>query len=127
MATLTVNQLTQTATIRDTTSDIFESCASGGDVMPNAPNTFAVFENKSGTSITVTFVAQNTTVDVEGYGTAIATASTTAVIDDSGTEEYAFVALPPIRFNNSSHQVSITYSAVTSLKVAVFQLGVNKG
>jgi len=129
MATLDINQLAQTPIIRDTTSsgsDIFKACTGGGDVMPNAPNTFAVFENKSGGSLTVTFAAVTTTVNVEGFGTAISTPNVTAIINDGGNEEYAFVALPPNRFNNASGQVGLSYSGVTSLKVAIFQLAVNK-
>jgi hypothetical protein len=129
MATLTINQLTDTATIRDTDSDIYETCASGGDEFANAPDTFVIVENAhNSASRTITFAAVKTTVSVEGYGKAIATASVTMVIDPSGNQPTGLIALPPIRFNDSSHKVQVTYSdSAADLKIAVFQLGVNRG
>lgn len=114
MATLTV----QTAVVTGV-QPTFNSAAGGGDVFANDGNTYAHFVNGSGGSITVTFDAVPTSVNKEGFGDI--TISDTAVAIPAG-EQRVIGPFPQARFNNSSGQVSMTYSGVTSLTVATIKL-----
>lgn len=104
MATLTV----VTTTLAGTAAAA-ASCAAGGDVFPNNGKTLVEITNGSGGSLTPTFAATGTLQNgavIASVATAIA-AGVTRV----------FGPFPPELFNNSSGQVAITYSGVTSLTI----------
>lgn len=108
MATLTV----QSTPISGDASITFASAAGGGDVFSNNGRTFLAINNASGSQITVTFVTPRT-VD----GLSVADAAVTVDNNKIG------IAGPfdPATFNNSSNQVAVSYSGVSSVTVAAFQ------
>lgn len=89
------------------------ACAGGGDVFPNDGNTMIIIENGSGGDITVT---ATTSKSIQGLAVADA-----AVVVTAG-EERAIGLFDPALFNNSSGQVALTYSGVTSLTVQVIRV-----
>jgi len=128
MATLTVNDITETANVRDTDSDVFVAAASAGDEFVNQPGTWVELLNvHGGASRTITFTSQKTTVAVDGFGQSISTGNVTAVLNKTANEESAIIALPPVRFNDGNGKVQVTYSdSAADIKIAVFRLAVNK-
>jgi hypothetical protein len=114
MATLTVqtfSELGLTAT--------YASCAGGGDVVANNGDTVLHVKNGSGGSITVTVTKQSSaTINDPVYG--VMTKANVAVAIGAGAE--AFIG--PFKvdgFNNSSGQIAITYSGVTSLTIVAIK------
>lgn len=91
-----------------------------GDTVENNGKVFLHYKNGSGSEITVTITAQTTSVDSSVYGD-LTKANATQAIAASG--ECFIGPFAPPAYNNSSSQIVVTYSAVTSLTVAALQLG----
>lgn len=89
------------------------SCAGGGDVFPNDGNIMIIVENGSAGDLTVTATTSQT---VQGLAVA-----DSAIVVTAG-EERAIGLFDPALFNNSSGQVALTYSGVTSLTVQVIRV-----
>lgn len=109
MATLTV----RSTPIEGGTGDLTtSSAAGGGDVFPNDGQTFFFVSNGSGGQITVTFTTAQTVdgLDIEDPA---------FTIENGGFG--IFGPFPTKRFNNSSGQVAVAYSGVTSVVVAAFK------
>ena len=94
--------------------------AGGGHTVENNGKVFLHYKNGSGGEITVTITAQTTSVDSSVYGD-LTKANATQLIAASG--ECFIGPFSPPAYNNSSSQIVITYSGVTSLTVAALQLG----
>lgn len=111
--------LTRQASARTGTSLTFASCAAGGDVVTNADGkTFLLVVNGSGGALTVTVAAQVTSLSTP-YGTLEMSNKAKSV----GAGETAIIGpFEPTLFNNSSNQLAITYSGVTSLTIAACYL-----
>ena len=115
MATLTVQTITESGKVAT-----YASCEGGGDVVENDGSVFLHLKNASGGELTVTITAQTTTVDTSLYGD-LTKANATQAIAASGE---AFIGpFPPSAYNNTSSQIAITYSGVTSLTIAALRLG----
>lgn len=117
MATITVNNSSLSGLI---INDQLTAAAGGGDVFANDGKTYFVVNNGSGASINVTFTAQNTSVSKSGYGNVSITDTVVAV--DAG-DETIIGPFPTARFNNTSGQVSVSYSSATSVTVAAIRAG----
>lgn len=107
MAVLSVQQILRTGT-----GVTFASANSGGDSFPNTGNEVLHVKNGGGSSVTVTINSQaqcsfgfdhDETVSVPAGG------------------EREIGPFPKSRFNDTSDRVNVTYSAVTSVTVAVKQ------
>lgn len=85
--------------------------ASGGDEAPTGPGRFLYVKNASAGSVTVTVVTPGTV-----SGLAIADASLVVAAGASGIIPLANI------FANALGRAPITYSAVTSVTVGVFEL-----
>ena len=113
MATLAVESTSRAAggSVLDVT---LNTAAGGGDVFPNDGKTVLVIENGSGGDITVTV----------GGGTNPANGKAYAAEDHIVVAGDSCIAGPfnPGDYNNSSGQVALTYSGVTSLTVGVVSL-----
>lgn len=104
----------------DSGADIaFTAAAGGGDQFLNAANTVLLVKNEDASSKDVTITAQSTSVNTPGYGPTTkadtvhtVAAGETAIIGTFGSRA----------FNDSSGYVQITYSAVTSVSVAVLKI-----
>lgn len=100
----------------------FASCAGGGDVVDNSDGkTFLYVKNGSGGSLTVTIAAASgaSSISDPKYGTL----SKSAVAKAVGAGADAIIG--PFKkqgFNNSSEQLAITYSGVTSLTIAALKI-----
>lgn len=94
----------------------YAACAAGGDVVTNDDGkTFLHVKNSSGGSLTVTVTAQSTSVNTGTHGTL--TVSNVAIAIPAG-QERMIGPFPKQAYNNSSKQLAITYSGVTSLTIA---------
>lgn len=115
MATLSVQDLVRSGGMEAS----YAAANSGGDVMPNDGKTVLHVKNGSGGNITVTAAAVITSKDLGGtYGPF--TRASVAVQVDAGEERF-IGPFPKSTFNNSSGQVALTYSGVTSLTVAALK------
>ena len=107
--------LTRQAKSRAGTTLTFASCAGGGDVVDNTDGkTELIIVNGSGGALTVTVAAQVTTINTP-QGNYEMTNKAKSV--GAG----ATVIMGPFEpglFNNSSGQLAITYSGVSSLTIA---------
>lgn len=104
MAVLTVTQISRTGTLES-----LVAAAAGGDLLPNTGKEWIEVNNGGGSSINVT---------ITGYVDGVAvTAQTIAVANSTRRKIGPF---PPTAYNNSSNQVAIGYSAVTSVTVGAF-------
>lgn len=115
MATLSVQDLATTGT-----QVSFASVAAGGDVFANDGKTYLKFKNSNASTRTVTIAGNAFTKP--GFGTiSAADAAETITIPGSGTNsgEIDSGFFPTGRFNNSSGQVSMTYSTDSGVTVAV--------
>ncbi len=111
MATLTRQDKTEVGT-----QLTFASAAGGGDVVDNSDGlTSLIIINGSGGDITVTVTAQNTGATNQEYGTLTKADSATVV---AAGETWMVGPFRKVPFNNSSRQIAITYSGVTSLTIA---------
>lgn len=105
MSTLTVLQAGRTTNGANLAG---VSAAGGGDVFPNDGKTVLVIKNGGGAGITLTVV---TPVTIDG----LAVTDLTATIGAGETR--AIGPFPPAWYNDGSGNVSLTYSAVTSVTV----------
>jgi len=108
MATLTV----QTAVLAGVTPS-YAACAGGGDDFLNTGREMVHIKNGSGGALVVTFVTPKT---YQGVALADPTVSVGA-----GSEEM-IGPFPPGIFNGAAALLSMTYSGVTSLTIAVIKL-----
>lgn len=112
MATLSVQNLSEVGGALT-----YAAATSGGDVFPNADDrTFLHVKNGGGSSVNVTITAQTVSATVPGLG--VVTKANRVVAVPAG-EDRMIGPFPSKAFNNSSNQVAVTYSAVTSVTVAV--------
>ena len=113
MATITVT--TTSADAGYNMTDDLTAAAGGGDAFANDGNTFFVVANGGGGAIT--FGA--TTANTAGKNAfAIADAS----VSVGAGKTYIFGPFEPGIFNNSSAQVAVTYSGVTTVTVGAFKI-----
>lgn len=117
MATLTV--LTMAAVTGGLKALV--SAAGGGDQFanPSDARTYLEVLNGSGGSITVTITAQNTTFAVPGKGNLTAANGGGAVAAGAAR---VFGPFPAEIYNDSSGNVQVTYSGVTSLTVQAIKV-----
>jgi hypothetical protein len=97
----------------------FNTCNAGGDQIPSNANARIIIDNQDAAAKTVTFTPANTTVQLDAYGTLTRSAIVVVV---PATTRWA-MKNPAGIFADGSNNLNITYSAVTSLKIAsvVFQ------
>jgi len=115
MATLTRQQITSSGL-----AATYSSAAGGGDVVDNTDGkTWLHVKNASGSSINVTITAQVASAGFDGYGTL--TVSNIVVAVAAGAEKF-IGPFPRNAYNNSSNQLAISYSAVTSVTIAALYL-----
>lgn len=117
MATLTVTKLDDSAGVNPETG--FAAASVGGDVMPNGEgDAFVIVKNDGGGSINVTATIQSGSRTIEGFGTL--TKSSLVVAVPAG-ERRVLGPFPRGAWNNSSGQVALSYSGVTSVTVRAFR------
>jgi len=109
MATKSVQTIIRTGT---GLTPAYTSCSGGGDVFPNAGNEVIHIKNGHSGAQTVTIVSQST---VDGLAVA-----DRAIAIPAGEERF-IGPFPQGTYNNSSGQVELTYSGVTSLTIAVLK------
>lgn len=109
MATLTVVDVTTAGA-----APSFVACAGGGDQFNNDGHTMVEVKNASGSPITVTFVAQTACNQGSIHSTTVSVPATTG--------DRMCGPFDPARYNDANGNCQITYSAVTSLTVAVISL-----
>jgi hypothetical protein len=98
----------------------FESAAGGGDTFPNANGDVMFYiKNGGGGSINVTFTVQQTTVKKPGFGDV--TAADLVVAVGAGVD-MLIGSFPTLKYNNSSSQVVVSYSGVTSVTVRTIRM-----
>ena len=73
----------------------------------------------AGGTVTVTAVAKKTTVSLPGYGSAVATGNITLTVADGAQ---IVMQLPTARFNDAGGNAWLTFSEVTGVTIAVFDL-----
>mgnify|MGYP000143141154 CR=1 FL=1 len=110
MAVLPVNSVSRAGLSE---ASLFNACTAGGDLLPNDGRQWVEIINASGGAITVTANGY-----IDGANVAVKTYSIPAT-----TGRFKIGPFPPGTFNNASNQVSLTYSAVTTLTIAAFTLG----
>ena len=111
MATLTRQDCKETAL-----EATYAAAAGGGDVITNTGgNTILHVKNGSGGNITLTVTAQKTTASNSAFG--VLTKSDSVTVVTAGEERF-IGPFEPNAFNNSSGQIEITYSGVTSFTIA---------
>lgn len=115
MATLTVKDIVEAGL-----DPALEAAAGGGDQFTNddSQRTFFVANNGSGSPITVTIPAVDTSKGQAGFGTM--TRPDLVVVVPAGEERY----IGPVAnaFTDNSGFAQVTYSGVTSLTVAAVKL-----
>jgi hypothetical protein len=114
VATLVVNTIDRIGTIADLIS-LLSAAAGGGDVFPNDGQTFLVIDNGDVAGKTVT-IAFNTNINVDGQAPSAKTITVAAgkiAIEGPWPSQW---------YNDVNGNVDLTYSAVTNLKVGVFNL-----
>lgn len=111
MATLTEQTFDEGGT--DLTLD---AAAVAGDQFANTGKQLLIISNGDASSKTVTITAQDTSFEDKEYGNAVKQNQSLAVAAGSVGIMGPF---PRRAFNDSSDNVQITYSAVTSVEVAV--------
>lgn len=114
MATLTVQDVDLTTGVQPT----FVAAAAGGDEYANDGKTYAHFRNGSGSAITVTVAAQQTSVDDAQFGRIVPSNRTFTVAANS---DRVIPYLAAGLYNSTNGRVVMTYSGVTSLTVAAIR------
>lgn len=92
------------------------AAAGGGDQFANQGQQILIISNGDASSKTVTVTAQNTSFESSTYGNSVKQDQALAVAAGSVGIMGPF---PVASFNDSSGNAQITYSAVTSLEIAV--------
>jgi hypothetical protein len=118
-ASLTITNLDENLSVADVVATAV-AASGGGDTAPNDGHTYLYVNNGGSGSITVTVTAQNTTIKPPGGGGVMTKSNITDTI--AAGKEGLMGPFPPGFFNNSVGQISITYSAVTSVKVLAVRL-----
>ncbi len=91
------------------------AAAGGGDVVDNRDGrTVLIIKNAHSSPQTVTVVVQDTNASTPKFGT---TVKTDAVLAVTNAKEATLGPFPVAAYNNSSHELVITYSGVTNLSV----------
>lgn len=108
MATLTPQQVVRTGL-----EATYTAAAGGGDVFPNTGREIVDIVNGGGGDITLTIVTPGTY-----QGQALAD---DAVVVTAGERRHVG-PFPPEMYNNSSGQVALAYSGVTSVTVAILKI-----
>lgn len=88
------------------------AAAGGGDTAPVGPGRFLYVNNGSGGSLTVTVATPGTVSGLAIADTAVAV----------GAGDHALIPLSNV-FRGANGRAAVTYSGVTSLTVAAFELG----
>ena len=114
MAALTISPIVVTGL---DSSALFTAAAGGGDTFVNTGREFIYVKNGDASGITVTFTTA-------GTFTSQSLALTDPAVSVGATDEMIIGPFDVGAFNNTSGQVAVAYSAVTSVTVAVFQLPV---
>lgn len=112
MATLTVQTYDESGT-----DLIMSAAAAGGDQFANLGKEHVIIVNNDTASKTVTITAQKTSYDFGRSGTVVKQNQQVAVSASGGVAVIGPFSTDA--FNDSSGNVQITYSAVTSVEVAV--------
>ncbi|CAO3428687.1 hypothetical protein [Azospirillum argentinense] len=99
----------------------YAAAASGGDTFVNADDrTFLHVKNGSASSVNVTVTAQTTSTNVPGFGP-VTKANQVVAVPANG--DRLIGPLPTKAFNNPANsQVSVSYSATTTVTVAVVRV-----
>lgn len=95
------------------------TASGGGDVFSNTGNEMLVIRNADATSKTVTVNTQVTSFDSNRFGKSV---KENQVITVAAGATAVMGTFARNSFNNASGQVEVTYSAVTSLTVAVIRV-----
>ena len=114
MATLAAQKITDTGTIAS-----MSTATGGGDEFKNTGLEFLFVQNAHSGSHTVTVTAQVTNIHHQQFGTVVK--ENIVKVVTAGAEAFIGPFKQPA-FNDSNNKVQITYSAVTSLNVAVLYL-----
>ena len=109
MALLTTQEISASGT-----TPSYASANAGGDTFNNSATTFAHYKNGSGGELTLTFAS---TVSNPRPGLA---ASNFALAIPAGQERMVWLSRKG--FNNADERVSVSYSGVTSLTVAILKM-----
>jgi hypothetical protein len=112
MATLSVQDLTAAGL------NATYNSAGAGDQFTNDGATFLHVKNGSGSSVTVTLTAQKTSIDDSTYGVLTISDATVSV---PGSGDRFFGPFPPAVFNDANGKAQISYSATSSVTVAVLR------
>jgi len=112
MATLTVQTYDESGT--DLT---LSSATGGGDQFANSGRESLIIVNNDASSKTVTIAAQTTSFEDTDFGNAVKQDQSVTVSASGGVAKIG--PFSKRAFNDGSGNVQITYSAVTSLEVAV--------
>lgn len=114
--------LTRQTIIEAGLTPTFAACAGGGDVVDNSDGmTFLYVKNASAGSITVTIAAASGAASVADPKFGTLTKSAVAKVILAGAD----AIIGPFKkqgFNNSSEQLAITYSGVTTLTIAALKI-----
>ena len=114
MATLTAQKITDSGA-----TAAMASASSAGDEFVNTGLEFLFVQNAHSGSHTITVTAQVTNIHHQQFGTVVK--ENIVKVVTAGAE--AFIGpFKQSAFNDSNNKVQITYSAVTSLNVAVLYL-----
>lgn len=102
----------------------FVSAAAGGDQVPNdsSQRTFVWVKNGGGSDITLTVTSQHTSTRAPGFG--LVSKASQAITVTAG-EDRLIGPFPDAAYNNSSGNVALSYSAVTSVTIAALKLVAN--
>ena len=111
MSTLT------TQTFDETGNDLTLTAASSGDNFANTGKEFLIITNNDTAAKTVTVTAQDTSFDDPSFGVSVKQDQSVSVSANGGVA--AMGPFPTRAFNDTNNNVQITYSAVTSLEIAV--------
>lgn len=115
MATLAVQTITEAGIVPN-----FVAAAAGGDRFANGGEDVVVHvKNGGGAPITVTIASNDTTREATGLGPVTKADAGGSV---ANAAEKIFGPFPRLAFSGADGRVSIAYSAVTSVTVAVYQV-----
>jgi hypothetical protein len=117
MAVLTVTKLDDSAGVDAEAS--FVAAAVGGDLLPNGEgDAFVHVKNAGVGSINVTAAIVNGSRTIEGFG---AFSKSSLVVAVPAGEERLIGPFPRGAWNNTSGQVALSYSGVTSVTVRAYR------
>jgi hypothetical protein len=94
--------------------------ASEGDTFENSGSSFVMIDNRSASSVTVSVVAQLTTIEIAQYGEV--TKENASVVVSANSTGF-FGPFPNASFNDDNGIAFLTYSATETLSVAILTVG----